>query len=84
MPTEAPIYYPLSMWGDLSTGGLNSGATSLRKAARIADLVIVGRWVGLERDKGYGEPGQEIGWYATALLEVDQVLKWIETLVRAR
>ena len=64
------------MWGLLSTSsGTPSGAASLREAEALADLVTVGRFVGLERGDGYGAPDEGVGWYAIALIEVESTIK---------
>ena len=71
--TEAPITYPAdNMWGLLSTSaGTGSGAANVTDAARLADVVVVGRWVGLERGDGVADSGAEPGWYAIADIEIE-------------
>lgn len=69
-----PTYPPQSTWNALATGYSNSGATSIDEAVTIAEIVVVGRFVGLERGKAYGAPGEDVGWYATASIEIDEVL----------
>lgn len=69
-----PSYSPQHTWNALATGFSNSGATSLDEATAMSEIVVVGRFVGLERGKAYGAPGEDIGWYATALIEIDEVL----------
>lgn len=64
------------MYWDRLVLGMNSGAQTVLEASSLAEVVVVGRWVAVEPDKGYGAPGESlVGWYATALIEVDQVLK---------
>lgn len=74
---DPPISYsPDHMWGFLSTSaGTPSGARSLQDAAALADVVIVGHFKGIERGGGYGAPGEGVGWYATALIEIESTLK---------
>jgi hypothetical protein len=75
--TDAPVTYPPdSMWGFLSTSaGTPSGAASIDDAIELSDLVAVGRYVGIERGSGYGAPGEGVGWYAIALIDVDVALR---------
>lgn len=69
------------MWGFLSTSaGTPSGATNVQDAAALSDVVLVGRFVGIERFEGYGAPGEGVGWYAVALIDVDSSLKGSPTL----
>lgn len=73
---DEPVSYPpQSVWNLLATSaGYNSGAQSVAGASDQSELVIVGRFVDLERGGGYGAPGDSVGWYAIATVEVDQVL----------
>ncbi|MFP5343323.1 MAG: hypothetical protein ACLGIJ_10435 [Candidatus Limnocylindria bacterium] len=82
-PTDTPgtlddepvSYSPQSVWNLLATSaGYNSGAQSVAGASDQSELVVVGRFVDLERGDGYGAPGESVGWYAIATIEVDQVL----------
>ena len=75
--TDPPnTYTPDNMWAFLSTSaGTPSGAASLQEAAALSDLVAVGRFVGLERGKGYGAPKEGVGWYAIALIEIESTLQ---------
>lgn len=75
--TPGPITYPPdNMWAFLSTTpGLEPVAETLAEASAYADAVLVGRFVGVERGGGYGAPGEPVGWYAVALVDVDSTLK---------
>ncbi len=71
--TDPPIQYPPdNVWAFLSTSaGTPSGADGLDRAAMIADLIVVGRFIGLEKGRAYGAPGEGPGWYAVALIDVE-------------
>lgn len=74
---DSPITYPPdNMWAFLSTTpGLEPRGETLAEAVEFAELIVVGRMVGVERDGGYGAPGEGVGWHAIALIEPDEVIK---------
>ncbi|MGH7488914.1 MAG: hypothetical protein ACREMY_25425, partial [bacterium] len=63
---EGPISYsPDNMWGFLATApGEVRRADDLAGAVAFSRLVVVGRYVGVEKGPGYGPAGGGIGWYA--------------------
>jgi len=64
------------MWAFLaSTPGLQRQANSLAEAVDFSDLVVVGRYVGVERGGQYGEDAT-----AVALIAVDSVAKGVPNL----
>lgn len=66
---------PQVFWDRLATGNL-PGALTLADATSLSDLILVGRWVGLERGALYATPSNEtVEAYADALIEVDQWIK---------
>lgn len=72
---ETSALPPQSRWDRLATGNL-PGAVSLGGAAAISDLIVVGRWVGLERGESYGTPENEtVEWFAVAVIEVDTLIQ---------
>jgi len=75
--SDPPLTYPAdNMWGFLSTSaGTPSGTGNLREAAALSDLVLLGRFVGLERGGGYGAPNEGVGWYAIALIDIESRLQ---------
>ncbi len=74
---EEPITYPPdNMWRFLSSADTDSRQTAdLTGATEFAEVVVVGRYVDVERGPGYGPDGGTIGWYAVALIEPDRVIK---------
>ncbi|MGH9424019.1 MAG: hypothetical protein ACRD3J_28855, partial [Thermoanaerobaculia bacterium] len=74
---EGPISYsPDNMWGFLATApGEVRRADDLAGAVAFSKLVVVGRYVGVEKGPGYGPAGGGIGWYAVAVIKVESVLK---------
>lgn len=75
--TEGPITYPPdNMWSFLSTTpGLEAQGTTLIEAVEFAEVIVVGRMVGVERGDGYGAPGEGVGWHAIALIDPDEAIK---------
>lgn len=66
---------PQVAWNALAAGDLN-GALSLPEAATISELVLVGRWMGMERFGSIGDPGEGlIGHYAVAVIGVDRLVR---------
>lgn len=70
--SEKPIHYPSdNMWAFLASSAEGSRqADTLEGAVEFADVVLVGRYVGLERGARYGSD-----WLAVAKIEVDQTVK---------
>lgn len=70
--TEESITYPAdSMWGLLASAGEGTRrAETLDDAVRFAELIVVGRYVGVERGHLYGSDAT-----AVALIDVDDVAK---------
>lgn len=65
---------PQAAWNGLAGGGSN-GALSLQDATTVADLVLIGRWVGNERFGSLGDPGESLlGHYAVAVIRVDRLI----------
>jgi hypothetical protein len=79
---EQPIdYTPDMMWGMLATAsGETHRADDLAGAVDFAELVVVGRYVRVERGPAYGPPGGSQGWYAIAVLRVESAAKGIPIL----
>lgn len=74
-PSASPeATFPAQSYWDRLAIGANSGAQTIGEAAEMAELVVIGRWIESVRDKGYGAPGEIVGWYATATIEVEEVL----------
>lgn len=72
---ESSSLPPQSRWDRLATGTL-PGAVSLDGATAISDLIVVGRWVGLELGESYGTPENEtVEWFAVAVIEVDTLIQ---------
>lgn len=64
------------MWAFLATTPDQlKGTQSLAEAADLAQVVVVGRYAGVEEGDGYGPPGEAVGWYAVALIEPISILK---------
>lgn len=70
--TQGPITYdPGSMWSFLASMGEGMRRSdTLAGAVEFAELVVVGRYVGVERGTSYGSD-----WTAVALIAVDDVIK---------
>lgn len=74
LTTHTGPFPPQAEWNRLAGGGHN-GATSLHDATAIADLVLVGRWVGNERFGSLGNPVDSLlGHYAVAVIRVDRLI----------
>jgi hypothetical protein len=75
--SAGPITYPSdNMWAFLaSTPGLQRQTDSLAEAVDFSDLIVVGRYVGVERGGQYGEDAT-----AVALIAVDSVAKGVPKL----
>lgn len=66
---------PQVLWDHLATGNL-PGALSLGEAVADSDLIVVGRWIDLERGDPYWTPENEtVGWFAVAVIEVDSLIQ---------
>jgi hypothetical protein len=71
-----PTYPPQAYWDGLALG-MHSGSRTVDEAAALAEIVVIGRWVAVEPDKGYGAPGEIVVWYATAIIDVEEVLRGV-------
>lgn len=70
--TAGPLTYnPGSMWSFLASMGEDMRrAETLAGAVNFAELIVVGRYIGIERGAAYGSD-----WTAVALIAVDSVVK---------
>lgn len=74
LTTHTGPFPPQTAWNALAAGGSN-GALSMNEATTIADLVLIGRWVGNERFGSLGDPGESLlGHYAVAVIRVDRLI----------
>lgn len=76
-PTRDAIAYSQdNMWAFLaSTPDLYERYDSLGAAVEGSDVVLTGRYVGLERGGTFAVPGSAPSWHAIALIKPDVVLK---------
>ncbi len=65
---------PQSSWDALATGPSQSGARSVREAAAVAEIVLVGRWIGTEPGGPIGPSGGPTGRYAIAVIRVERLI----------
>jgi hypothetical protein len=75
-PEEPITYPPDNMWDFLSTApGQTRRAENLAGAVDFAELIVIGKYIGVERGPGYGPEGGNQGWYAVALIQAESVVQ---------